>query len=174
MHLLTTVSVVLFVIACVFVIWMISVYNTLVSLNGQTRRAWANVDVLLKKRWDLVPNLVETVKGYTKHESSTFEQIAQLRQQALGSPDRRQQIAVEQSLNHLLPSVLAWGEQYPSLQSSSNYEQLQQELAQLDEEIADRRELYNAAATDYNVYVRTFPAVLLASSFGSEEAPLFV
>ena len=113
MDTLSTIAVVGFVLGCIVVIWLISTYNSLVNLNGQVKRAWANVDVVLKQRWDLVPNLVETVKGYARHEQEVFGRIAELRAQALGAPNRKQRINAEQQLDRLMPRVVAWLEQYP-------------------------------------------------------------
>jgi LemA protein len=173
MDTLSTIAVVGFVLGCIVVIWLISTYNSLVNLNGQVKRAWANVDVVLKQRWDLVPNLVETVKGYARHEQEVFARIAELRAQALGAPNRKQRINAEQEMDRLMPRVVAWLEEYPMLRASTNFLHLQAELSRLEEQIADRRELYNEAATHYNVYRASFPALLLAQSLGSEEAPLF-
>ncbi len=170
---LSTLAVVGFVAGCILAVWLISVYNSLVSLNGQAQRAWANVDVVLKQRWDLVPNLVAAVKAYAQHEREGLERIAQLRQQALGAVDRRQRIAAEQEAGRLLPALVVWDEKHPELRASANFLHLQKELSRLEAEVADRRELYNDAATNYNVYRRSFPAMLLAQSVGSEEAPLF-
>jgi LemA protein len=168
----STLSIVLFIIGGVLVIWVIAAYNNLVNLRGQAQRAWANVDVVLKQRWDLIPNLVETVKGYAQHERQVLERIAELRSVALGAKDRRERIQAEQEATRLLGNIIVWGEQYPELKANENFLHLQRTLADLEEQIADRRELYNEAATNYNVYHKTFPAVLVAQSVWAEEMPL--
>ena len=163
--------VVLLVVVVGIYLW--ATYNGLVKLNVRVDEAWSDITVQLKRRADLIPNLVETVKGYARHEQEVFGRIAELRAQALGAPNRKQRINAEQQLDRLMPRVVAWLEQYPMLRASENFGQLQAELSRLEEQIADRRELYNEAATHYNVYRASFPALLLAQSLGSEEAPLF-
>ncbi|MDW8105748.1 MAG: LemA family protein [Armatimonadota bacterium] len=170
---ISTLAIVLFILGGVLVIWVIAAYNNLVNLRGQAQRAWANVDVVLKQRWDLIPNLVETVKGYAQHEKQLLERIAELRAVALGAQDRKERIRAEQEATRLLGDIIVWGERYPELKSNQNFLHLQQTLADLEEQIADRRELYNEAATNYNVYQKTFPAVLVAQSVWAEEMPLF-
>ncbi len=169
----STLAIVLFIVGGVLVIWVIAAYNNLVNLRGQAQRAWANVDVVLKQRWDLIPNLVETVKGYAQHEKQLLERIAELRAVALGAQDRKERIQAEQEATRLLGNIIVWGEQYPELKANENFLHLQRTLADLEEQIADRRELYNEAATNYNVYQKTFPAVLVAQSVWAEEMPLF-
>jgi len=169
----STLAIVLFIIGGVLVIWVIAAYNNLVNLRGQAQRAWANVDVALKQRWDLIPNLVETVKAYAQHEKQVLERIAELRAVALGAQNRKQRIQAEQEASRLLGNIIVWGEQYPELKANENFLHLQRTLADLEEQIADRRELYNEAATNYNVYQKTFPAVLVAQSVWAEEMPLF-
>ncbi|MCS7310897.1 MAG: LemA family protein, partial [Armatimonadetes bacterium] len=118
---ISTLAIVLFILGGVLVIWVIAAYNNLVNLRGQAQRAWANVDVVLKQRWDLIPNLVETVKGYAQHEKQLLERIAELRAVALGAQDRKERIRAEQEATRLLGDIIVWGERYPELKSNQNF-----------------------------------------------------
>lgn len=167
------VAVALAVVGIVAIIWLISAYNTVVSLRGEAKRAWANIDVSLKRRCDLIPNLVSTVKGYAEHEKGVFEEIARLRASAMGAATQQARVSAENAIGRMMPSIFAYAEQYPALQANSNFLDLQRQLAQLESEIADRRELYNSAATNFNVYRQSFPAMLVARSMERSDMPLF-
>ena len=170
----TTLTVVLFVAGGLIACWLIATYNNVLHLQGQAQRAWANVDVVLKERADLIPGLVSVVKGYAAHERATLERVSALRAcAAVDSGDRTTRLKVEGEIGRLLPRIFAVVERYPELRSSSHFLHLQQQLVRLEEIIADRREVYNEATTNHNVFRRTFPASLVASSVSAEDLPLF-
>lgn len=170
----TTLTVVLFVCGGLIACWLIATYNGMLHLQGQAQRAWANVDVVLKERADLIPSLVSTIKGYAAHERETLERVSALRAQAVSSSgDRTTRLEAEREIGRLLPRLLAVVERYPDLRASGHFLHLQQELVRLEEVIADRREVYNEATTNHNIFRRTFPASLVAGSVTAEDLPLF-
>jgi len=144
----------------------ISVKNTLVQKNETVKSAWSQVDIVLQRRADLIPNLVETVKGITKQEQTVFGEIAQARSQLLNAPDPAGKIAANQRLDGALGRLLAIAENYPQLKSSENFLRLQDELAGTENRIAVERKRYNDTLRDYNTYVQQFPASLFAAGMG--------
>src|SRR5215813_4246686 len=159
---LITIAVVILLVAGKY----ISVKNTLVQKNESVKSAWSQVDVVLQRRADLIPNLVETVKGITKQEQAVFGEIAQARSQLLSASDPASKIAANQRLDGALGRLLALTENYPQLKSSENFLRLQDELAGTENRIAVERKRYNDALRDYNTYVQQFPASLFAASAG--------
>ncbi|HXU18808.1 MAG TPA: LemA family protein [Terriglobales bacterium] len=143
-----------------------SVKNTLVRKNEAVKSTWSQVDVVLQRRADLIPNLVETVKGITKQEQTVFGEIAQARSQLLSATDPQDKIAANQRLDGALGRLLALTENYPQLRSNENFLRLQDELAGTENRIAVERKSYNDTLQDYNTYVQQFPASLFASSMG--------
>ena len=144
----------------------ISVKNTLVQKNEAVKSAWSEVDVVLQRRADLIPNLVETVKGITKQEQAVFGEIAQARSQLLSASGPADKIAANQRLDGALGRLLALSENYPQLKSSENFLRLQDELAGTENRISVERKRYNDTLQDYNTYVQQFPASLFAASAG--------
>lgn len=144
----------------------ISVKNTLVQKNEAVKSAWSEVDVVLQRRADLIPNLVETVKGITKQEQAVFGEIAQARSQLLSASAPADKIAANQRLDGALGRLLAIAENYPQLKSSENFLRLQDELAGTENRISVERKRYNDTLQDYNTYVQQFPASLFAASAG--------
>src|SRR5215471_13338987 len=144
----------------------VSTKNTLVAKNEAVKSAWSQVDVVLQRRADLVPNLVETVKGITKQEQAVFGEIAQARSQLLSAGSPGEKIAANQRLDGALGRLLAIAENYPQLKSSENFLRLQDELAGTENRIAVERKRYNDTLRDYNTYVQQFPASLFASGMG--------
>src|SRR5215510_4382515 len=144
----------------------ISVKNTLVQKNESVKAAWSQVDIVLQRRADLVPNLVETVKGITKQEQAVFGEIAQARSQLLSAGSPGEKIAANQRLDGALGRLLAIAENYPQLRSSENFLRLQDELAGTENRIAVERKRYNDTLRDYNTYVQQFPASLFAAGMG--------
>jgi LemA protein len=144
----------------------ISVKNTLVQKNEAVKSAWSEVDVVLQRRADLIPNLVETVKGITKQEQAVFGEIAQARSQLLSANGPADKIAANQRLDGALGRLLAIAENYPQLKSSENFLRLQDELAGTENRISVERKRYNDTLQDYNTYVQQFPASLFAASAG--------
>jgi len=143
-----------------------SIKNTLVQKNEAVKSAWSQVDVVLQRRADLIPNLVETVKGITKQEQAVFGEIAEARSRLLSSSTPEQKIAANGDLDRGLGRLLALAENYPQLKSSENFLRLQDELAGTENRIAVERKRYNDTLQDYNTYVRQFPASLFATGMG--------
>jgi LemA protein len=150
-------------------LFLVSMYNRLVTLRQRVREAWSDIDVQLKRRYDLIPNLVETVKGYAAHEKGVFESVTQARANAIaagatGSPEQRAQ--AENVLTGALRSVFAVAEAYPQLQASQNFRDLQENLTATEDKIAFARRFYNGNVRDYNTGLQTFPTNILAGMFG--------
>ncbi len=161
------------VLGAVTLIWLVSVYNGLIGLKRQVRRAWADVDALLKRRWDLVPNLVATVKGAAQHEQETLTRVTEAGSLAHSAPDTATRIGAEMELGRSLPALIAVAEAHPTLRAGANFLELQRELSRLEESIADRREFYNNVATNYNTRLSTFPGAFFQGAVGGGEEPLF-
>ena len=156
------------------VVYGIVVYNGLVSLRNEVRRAWANVDVLLKQRADEVPRLVEVVKGYAAHERALFETVADSRARMLAAGSVREKGAADADVRGGVAGLLALAEAYPQLKADASFLALQRRLSALESDIADRRELYNDTVTEFNVRIETLPDALVARRVGmTERAPLF-
>jgi LemA protein len=153
-------------VVAVIVLWLIAIYNGLVKLRVLCDNAWSDVDVQLKRRHDLVPNLVETVKGYAKHEQGTLEKVVQARNQALAATDPNQQIEAENVLTGALRQLFALSEAYPDLKANANFMALQGELSKIEDNIANSRRYYNAVVRDFNTKQQTFPNSLVAGTFG--------
>jgi LemA protein len=155
--------------------YAILLYNGLVKARQVKEEAWSGIDVQLKRRADLIPNLIETVKGYAKHERETLEQVVELRNKAQAVPagDVEGRAAVEGMLGQALGRLMAIAEAYPDLKASQNFIELQQSLQTIEDEIQMSRRYYNGAARDLNVKVESFPSNLLAGAFSFAKAPYF-
>lgn len=156
-------------VVAILLLWAISSYNSLVRLRETVRTAWAQIDVLLKRRHDLIPNLVETVKGYAAHESQTLERVIAARNTAVaagGSADPAQRSAAEGALSGALRQLFAVAEAYPNLKANENFMQLQGELASTENMIGAQRQGYNETVRQYNTAIMSFPANILAGVFG--------
>jgi|SRR6516165_3406806 len=151
-----------------FVIWLVSVYNGLVALRQRVNQAFSDIDVQTKQRHDLIPNLVETVKGYAAHERSTLEAVVQARNAAMTAQAGgvAAQAAAENALTGALRQLFALSEAYPDLKANQNFQQLQNELSDLENKIAAARRFFNNAVQEYNTGIQQFPAVLLAGALG--------
>ena len=151
-----------------FVIWAVSVYNGLVALRQRVNQAFADIDVQTKQRHDLIPNLVETVKGYAAHERGTLEAVVQARNAAMTAQAGgiAAQAAAENALTGALRQLFALSEAYPDLKANQNFQQLQNELSDLENKIAAARRFFNNAVQEYNTGIQQFPAVLLAGALG--------
>ncbi|WP_375549142.1 LemA family protein [Oceanicaulis alexandrii] len=154
-------------------LFVMMIYNRLVALRQTTRQAWGDIDVQLKQRHDLVPNLVETVKGYASHEKETLESVVKARQQAVDASSVKDLAAAENVLSGALRQLFALSESYPDLKANENFLSLQNELADLENKIAAARRFFNNAVSEYNTAREQFPAVVLANSFGFNEADFF-
>ena len=150
----------------VLVLWIIMIYNQLVAMRQRVSQSFADIDVQLKQRHDLIPNLVETVKGYAAHERGTLEEVVKLRNSAMTAQGPAQQAAAENMLTGALGKLFALAEAYPDLKANQNFQQLQTELGDIENKLAAARRFFNNAVQEYNTGIQQFPAVLLAGSLG--------
>jgi len=157
---------ILIIVIVVIAIFLVITYNRLVSLRQIVSQAWSDVSVQLKQRHDLVPNLVETVKGYAAHESGTLTAVTQARNAAVSAATPQAQAAAENMLSGALRQLFALSESYPDLKASQNFRQLQSDLSDLENKIAASRRFFNNAVQEYNSSIQQFPAVLVAGSLG--------
>ena len=160
-------------IAVVAALWAVMAYNGLVSLRQRCRQAFSDIDVQLKQRHDLVPNLVETVKGYAAHEKGTLEAVIKARNAAVSAQGPAAQAAAEGMLQGALRQIFALAEAYPDLKANQSFQQLQSELSDLENKIAASRRFFNNAAAEYNATRESFPAVLFAQSMGFSAQEFF-
>lgn len=168
-----TPTIVVLAIVGVIVILAITIYNRLVRLRNGVRSSWSDIDVQLKKRYDLVPSLVETVKAYAKHESGVFEKVTQARSQAMQASGPGEQGKQENIFKDTIKSLFAVAEAYPELKANESFLGLQKEFGDLEDGIENARRYYNAIVRDYNTAREVFPAVLLAGMFGFKEEEYF-
>lgn len=157
----------------VLVVAVIRIYNRIASLSVLADNAWSDVDVQLKRRHDLVPNLVETVKGYAVHERTTLESVVRARNAALAAPTPQARIEAENQLTGALRQLFALAEAYPDLKASQNFLQLQGQLSEVENDIANARRYYNAVVRDYNTRLRVLPDVFIARMAGFQDRPFF-
>ena len=161
------------VVVVVLVVAVIGIYNGLVRLRNRADNAWAQVDVQLKRRYDLIPNLVETVKGYASHERSTFEQVVEARNQAVAAGTVEEQAQAENLLTGALRQLFALAESYPDLKASQNFSELQAQLAETENKIAVSRQIYNDSVLTFNNRVQTVPSNMVAAMTGFSVKPFF-
>jgi len=161
------------IVVAVIVLFAVFTYNRLVSLRQAWKRAFADIDVQLKQRQDLVPNLVETVKGYATHESSVFTAVTQARASAMRAATVGEKSAAEGALTSALGNLMAVAENYPQLKANENFLKLQDELADLENKIAAARRFLNNAVAEYNSAIQQFPAVVIAGPMGFTPAEMF-
>ena len=159
-------TVIVLAVIVVAVISAIGVYNGLVAMRQRVNQAFADIDVQLRQRHDLIPNLVETVKGYAAHERGTLDEVVKARNAAMAAQGSAQQAAAENQLTGALRQLFALAESYPDLKASASFQQLQAELADLENKIAASRRFFNNAVQEYNTGIQRFPAALFASSLG--------
>ncbi len=152
---------------------VIAIYNKLVRLRNTVKSSWSDIDVQCKKRYDLVPNLVETVKGYASHEKSVFEKVTQARSMAMQATSPGEMAKAENLFRDTLKSLFAVAEAYPELKASASFLQLQSQLQEVENNIEYARRYYNAVVRDYNIAVESFPSNLVASQFNFKQAELF-
>ena len=160
-------------ILVVIVVLLIGMYNSLVQLRVRADNAWSDIDVQLKRRHDLIPNLVETVKGYAAHEKGTFENIAKFRSQAMQATTPGDKAEAENQLSGALKSLFAVAENYPELKASEQFTQLQGSLNQTEDAIQNSRRYYNAVIRDLNTKIQSFPTNILAGMFGFQQRQFF-
>jgi LemA protein len=161
------------IIVALLVVFLWSLYNTLVTMSTQIDEAWSQIDVQLKRRTDLIPNLVASVKGYAKHEKSVFENVTKARSALMKADSPEAMAKANDSLTGALKSLFAVAENYPQLKANENFLQLQNELSDTEDKVAYSRQFYNSTVMDYNVKVQVFPNSLIAGTFGFKEKPFF-
>src|SRR5579864_9172263 len=161
------------IILVAIVAWVVFAYNRLVSLRNQVDNAWRQIDVQLKRRHDLIPNLVEAVKGYMQFERDTLTQVVEARARAITAPDQASRVAAENQLTGGLGRLLAVMENYPQLKADQNVARLQEELTTTENQIAFSRQAYNDSVMQLNTRVETFPANIIANNFGFKQADYF-
>ena len=160
-------------IVVLLVLWLVSSYNGFVRLRSKSEEAFSAMDVSLKKRYDLIPNFVETVKGYAKHEQDTLQAVINARNMAMNANSPEQKIANDNALSGTLKSLFALTESYPDLKANQNFLSLQNQLSRIEEEIAGSRRYYNGVVNKYNTKTEMFPGNILASLFGFKRKPLY-
>ncbi|MBK9256402.1 MAG: LemA family protein [Saprospiraceae bacterium] len=154
-------------------LFLMSSYNKLVSLKNKVLESWSGIDVQLKRRYDLIPNLVNTVKGYAAHESGTLEKVIQARNMAMNAGSTHDKIEAENVLSGTLKSLFALAESYPDLKANASFLDLQNKLADIEENLSNARRYYNALVRDNNTYVDSFPSNLIANAFNFEKFDFF-
>ena len=163
----------LIVVVVLLIVWIIGVYNNLVSLKMRVKNAWAQIDTQLKRRFDLIPNLVETVKGYAAHEQGTLEKVIAARNTYASASSVEDKAKANNELTSTLKSIFALGEAYPELKANENFLALQTELTGTEDKVAYSRQFYNDTVQMYNTAIMKFPSNILAGMFGYKEEPFF-
>jgi LemA protein len=167
------ITIIILAVIVVAVLWVVGSFNGLVTLKNRAKEAWADIDVQLKRRYDLIPNLVATVKGYATHEKELFEKVTQARANAMSAQGVQAKGDAENMLSSTLKSLFAVSENYPDLKASANFMQLQNELTDTEDKIQAARRFYNTNVRDLNIKIESFPANIIAGSFGFKEMDLF-
>ncbi len=169
---MTTLYIILAIVV-LLVLWAIFAFNRLVTLKNRAKEAWADIDVQLKRRYDLIPNLIETVKGYAAHEKTVFEDVTNARTKAMGATAPADKAQAENMLSGTLKSLFAVAENYPDLKANQNFLELQGELTDTEDKIQAARRFYNGTVMALNTAEQTFPTNILAGSFGFGPMDLF-
>ena len=157
----------------VIIVWAIWAYNRFVTLANRTKEAWADIDVQLKRRYDLIPNVIETVKGYVQHERGTLESVTEARTRAMNAQTVQEHAQAENMLTGALKSVFAIAEAYPDLKANTNFLELQRELSDTENKIQAARRFYNTNVRDLNIKIESFPSNLLAGMFNFSKKEFF-
>ena len=163
----------LFIIFVLFVIWFVFIYNSLVAWKHRVKEAWSDIDVQLKRRLDLIPNLVESVKAYMSHEKQTLENVTKARTALMNASNAKEYAQADNMLEGALKSLFAVAENYPDLKASQNFIELQRELADTENKIQAARRFYNATVRDYNIKVQSFPSNIVANLFAFKPEEYF-
>lgn len=161
------------IIILVVVVLVVLAYNSLVLARGRVRNAWSQIDVQLQRRFDLIPNLIETVKGYMKHEESVLTKVAELRTSWAGAKTVSEKADLTNQLSGALKTIMAVSESYPELKANQNFAELQEELTNTENKISYSRQFYNDTTTNYNVKIETIPYNIIAALFGFKPEELF-
>jgi len=162
-----------YIILFILVIWVIASFNGFVSLRNRTQEAWSDIDVQLKRRYNLIPNLVETVRGYMQHEGSVFEKVSEARSRAMGAQSPKEKLEAENALSGTLKTLFAVSENYPELKASINFLELQKELRDAEDKIQAAWRFYNSNVRDLNTKIESFPGNLVASLFNFKKMEMF-
>lgn len=170
---MSTTTLIILGAAVLAVLWIVFAYNRLVTLTNRSKEAWADIAVQLKRRYDLIPNLVETVKGYAAHEKTVFEDVTNARTRAMGASAPADKAAAENMLSGALKTLFAVSEAYPDLKANQNFLQLQNELGDTEDKIQAARRFYNATAMSLNTAEQSFPGNTIARAFGFKPMDLF-
>jgi LemA protein len=160
-------------ILAVIILWMVAVYNGIISLKNRTQEAESDIDVQTKRRYDLIPNLIESVKGYAKHEKDVFTEVTKARTEAMNAKGMADKSEKENMLSQTLKSIFAVAENYPQLKASENFLQLQGELTDTEDKIEASRRFYNANVRDFNIKIEIFPNNIMANMLGFKKFELF-
>lgn len=168
-----TITYIILALAVLLAVYIISIYNRLIKLRTTVSEAWSGIDVQLKKRYDLIPNLLETVKGYATHERETLDSVTQARVAAQSAHGVKDQQAAENNLNRSLMGLFAVAERYPDLKSNTNFLQMQKDLASIEQDIERSRRYYNGSVRDQNILIESFPSNLVANNFGFQKSAFF-
>lgn len=166
-------AIIVIVVVVILAAWLVSMYNSLVKMRNNRENAFADIDVQLKQRHDLVPQLVETVKGYATHEKDTLERVINARNGAIGAKTIDEKIVAENALSSALSGLKITLEAYPDLKANQNFLQLQEEIADLENKLSSVRRYFNSATKEYNNAVETFPSNILAGMFGFRKEVMF-
>ena len=161
------------IVIALIVVWVISAYNGLVSFRMKTKNSWSQMDVQLQRRFDLIPNLVETVKGYMGHESEVFTKVAELRTAWANTTSVKEKAELDNQLSGTLKTIMAVSENYPELKANQNFSELQEELRNTENKISYSRQFYNDTVTKYNTKLEILPTNIIANMFHFEPAELF-
>jgi len=165
--------IIILAILIIAIIWIIAIYNGLIKSKTRTEEAWSDIDVQLKRRYNLIPNLVNTVQGYAQHERELFEKVTQARTQAMQAGSAGEKAKAENALTGTLKSLFAVAENYPQLKASDNFAKLQEELADTENKIQAARRFYNGNVRDFNIKLQVFPSNIIANSLGFKEKEFF-
>lgn len=166
--------IIVLVVIVVIILWVVSTYNGFVSLKNKVEEAFSGMDIYLVKRYDLIPNLVNTVKGYAKHESETLENVVAARNQAMNASGMEEKLEAEGELSKSLGRLMMLTENYPDLKANTNFMDLQNQLKTMETEIASSRKYYNGVVKAFNTKVEKIPSNIIAGIFGFKKQPLFV
>ena len=160
-------------VVAVVVVWVIAMYNRFVTLTNRAKEAWSDIDIQLKRRYDLIPNLVETVKGYAAHEAGTLEKVTEMRTRAMNATAPAEKAEAENMLSGALKSLFAVSENYPNLKANENFVELQRQLEDTENKLQAARRFYNSVVQDLNTALQSFPGNIIGSSFGFTQRDFF-
>jgi LemA protein len=170
---MSTSLIIILAIIAIIIIWVIAIFNSLVRFRNRVKEAWSDIDVQLKRRYDLIPNLIEAVKGYATHEKGLFEKVTEARAKAISASGAEEKAQAENALSGALKTLFAVSENYPQLRASENFSKLQEELSDTENKIQAARRFYNGNVMDFNTKQETFPSSLIASIFAFQKAEFF-